>query len=71
MLGRYRRGQDFFSFMCHWVERYDEARSKQMDSVVDGTVNSGVEGDDMVAMEPVGSETDKVSNKRKRDDSES
>ena len=70
MLGRYRRGQDFFSFMCHWVERYDEARSKQMDSVVQGIVNSGVEGGDFVTMDPEGSETDKVSNKRKRDNSE-
>jgi hypothetical protein len=56
--------------MCHWVERYDEARSKKMDSVVEGRVNSGVEGDDIVTMDPGGSETDKVSNKRKRDDSE-
>jgi len=70
MLGRYRHGQDFFSFMCHWVERYDEARSKEMDSVVEGRVHSGVEGDDIVTMDPGGSETDKVSNKRKRDDSE-
>ena len=70
MLRKWRPGQDFFSFMCHWVERYDEARSKQMDSVVDGTVNSGVEGDDIVTMDLGGSETDKVSNKRKRDDSE-
>jgi hypothetical protein len=53
-----------------WVERYDEARSMDMDSVVEGTVNSGVEGDDTVTMDPVGSETYKVSNKRKRDDSE-
>jgi hypothetical protein len=70
MLGRYRRGQDFFSFMCHWVERYDEARSKEMDSVVEGIGKSVVEGDDMVTMDPGGSETDKVSNKRKRDDSD-
>jgi hypothetical protein len=70
MLGRYRRGQDFFSFMCHWVERYDEAKSKEMDSVVEDRVTSGVEGDDIVTMDPGGSETDKVSNKRKRDDSE-
>ena len=70
MLRKWRRGQDFFSFMCHWVERYDEARSKEMDSVVEGTVNSGVEGDDMVTMDPGGSETAKVSNKRKRDDTE-
>ena len=70
MLGRYRRGQDFFSFMCHWVERYDEARSTEMDSVVEGIGKSGVEGDDMVTMDPGGSETDKVSNKRKRDNIE-
>ncbi len=70
MLGRYRRGQEFFSFMCHLVERYDEVRSKEMDSVVEGRVHSCVEGADMVTMDPGGSETDKVSNKRKRDDSE-
>jgi len=56
--------------MCHWVERYDEARSKEMDSVAEDTVNSGVQGDDVVTMIPPGSETDKVSNKRKRDDTE-
>jgi hypothetical protein len=56
--------------MCHWVERYDTAKSKEMDSVVEGRVNSGVESDDMVTMDPGGSETDKVSNKRKRDESE-
>ncbi len=70
MLGRYHRGQDFFSFMCHWMERYDETRSKEMDSVVEGRVNSRVEGDDIGTMDSGGSDTDKVSNKRKRDDSD-
>ena len=70
MLRKWHPRQDFFSFMCHWVERYDEARSKEMDSVVEGIGKSRVEGDDIVTMDPGGSETDKVSNKRKRDDTE-
>jgi hypothetical protein len=52
------------------MERYDETRSKEMDSVVEGRVNSRVEGDDIGTMDSGGSDTDKVSNKRKRDDSD-